>query len=61
MKKSIYIIILCSLQAACSSVGDSLPEAPALLTFGDLDREISVRHEVLDGTVEVARSVAGTR
>ena len=61
MKKSIYFIILCAVQAGCSSYGGSLPETGSLLSFDDFEGEISVHYEVLDGTLEEATSVATTR
>ena len=42
MKKSLLIICLCFIQAACSTQAVVSDSAPSLLTFSDLANEITV-------------------
>lgn len=61
MKKSIVIITLCILQAACSSHRPAASPGPTLLSFEQLGAEISVVHEVLGEATEAPASVAAGR
>jgi hypothetical protein len=49
MKNLLLIIGLVILQAGCTSTGNSVKRAP-LLTFAELDAEISISRERLDET-----------
>ena len=58
MNKSIIIIGLSILQAACAGTITSEDTQRSMLTFQQIADEISVRHEVLDPVTDLAGTTA---
>ncbi len=58
MNKSIIIIGLSILQAACAGTITSDDTDRSMLTFQQIAAEISVQHEVLDPTTDLAGATA---
>ncbi len=58
MKKSMFILLLCLIQAACSSQWLSAGDDSVLLSFEQIGAEISVTHETADEVITEPRSAA---
>lgn len=48
MKKSLSIIVLVAMLSACAGQADNYAPANSLISYAEISRQITVRHELLE-------------